>query len=207
MRSDMAKVLVRSGPEAGGGSGRSTMGYRKDLPAGPRPRTGGRGRGSRIGGAAGRNTRATSSARSAGSCARTSGRPWDVVYSEICAGPRQGFPAREQFLGHVYRFVEQARDPGRRCPCHGRRHRYHGTPLQNHGGRYFYVCPKIGPASKQVPESEEDDAIDRTEGPPDWRRDPLGKRASDEPCGFDSRPFRCRAGAARAVPDSMVPVV
>jgi hypothetical protein len=29
-----------------------------------------------------------------------------------------------------------------------------------------------------------------TEGLPDWRRDPLGKRASDEPCGFNSRPFR-----------------
>ena len=34
-----------------------------------------------------------------------------------------------------------------------------------------------------------------TEGPPDRRRDPPGKRASDEPCGFDSRPFR--SGASR----------
>ena len=45
-----------------------------------------------------------------------------------------------------------------------------------------------------------------TEGLPDGRRDPLGKRASDEPCGFDSRPFRC--GAGRWIDDSsMVSVV
>lgn len=28
------------------------------------------------------------------------------------------------------------------------------------------------------------------EGPPDRRRDPLGRRAGDKPCGFDSHPFR-----------------
>ena len=37
-----------------------------------------------------------------------------------------------------------------------------------------------------------------TEGPPDRRRDPLGKRTSDEPCGFDSRPFRLGPGEPRA---------
>ena len=36
---------------------------------------------------------------------------------------------------------------------------------------------------------------DDTEGPPDRGRDPPGERASDEPCGFDSRPFR--SGASR----------
>src|SRR5438046_126510 len=30
-----------------------------------------------------------------------------------------------------------------------------------------------------------------TEGPPDWRRDPVGSRPScNTPCGFDSCPFR-----------------
>ena len=38
------------------------------------------------------------------------------------------------------------------------------------------------------------------EGLPDRRRDPLGKRASDEPCGFDSRPFRCVRGVTGSTP-------
>ena len=29
-----------------------------------------------------------------------------------------------------------------------------------------------------------------TEGQPDWRREPVGSRLSDKPCGFDSRSFR-----------------
>ena len=33
-----------------------------------------------------------------------------------------------------------------------------------------------------------------TEGLPDWRRDLPGARASDEPCGLDSRPFRLVPG-------------
>jgi hypothetical protein len=32
-----------------------------------------------------------------------------------------------------------------------------------------------------------------TEGPPDRRRDPPGTRASEQPCGFESRPFRFEA--------------
>ena len=33
------------------------------------------------------------------------------------------------------------------------------------------------------------------EGLPDWRRGPSGTRVCDQPCGFDSRPFRCVCGA------------
>jgi hypothetical protein len=77
------------------------------------------------------------------------GRPWDLVYSEICRETRDRFPVREHFLVHVYQYVEKCVILVDGVPCHGEGFG-HGTPLRNHGGRYLYVCPKSG-LLKKVP--------------------------------------------------------
>src|SRR6185312_5568539 len=78
------------------------------------------------------------------------GRPWDLVYSEICRELRERFPVREHFLVHVYQYVEKCVVLVDGVPCHGGG-LAHGTPLRNHGGRYLYICPKTG-ILRRVPE-------------------------------------------------------
>ncbi len=71
------------------------------------------------------------------------GRPWNRVYSEICAEVRGGFPVREHFQSHVFSLV--ARDvlliDG--VPCH-RGGYAEGRPLKWSPWGSFYVCPKTG---------------------------------------------------------------
>jgi hypothetical protein len=78
------------------------------------------------------------------------GRPWNLVYSEICREIGKGFPTREHFLLHVYQYVEKDVILIDGVPCHGAGHE-HGSPLRNYGGRYLYICPKSG-LLKKVPE-------------------------------------------------------
>jgi hypothetical protein len=77
------------------------------------------------------------------------GRPWDIVYSEICRGTRAGFPVREHFLLHVYQYVETKVVLIDGVPCRGDGPGY-GTPLTNFAGQYLYVCPISG-LLKKVP--------------------------------------------------------
>jgi hypothetical protein len=77
------------------------------------------------------------------------GRPWDLVYSEICRGTRARFPVREHFLIHVYQYVEAKVVLVDGVPCRGDGWGY-GTPLTNYANQYLYVCPKSG-LLKKVP--------------------------------------------------------
>jgi hypothetical protein len=147
MRSDMAKVLVER-PRGGGGDSIG-KGYRKELQRTPVEEL---------------RTREGIKARSRrnpkwftdhlGPLRRfllsQVGRPWDLVYSEICQGVRKGFPVREHFLLHVYQYVERQVILIDGIPCHGEGRNY-GSPLKNYGGQYLYVCPKSG-LLKKVPE-------------------------------------------------------
>jgi hypothetical protein len=78
------------------------------------------------------------------------GRPWDLVYSEICEGTRQGFPVREHFLVHVFQFVEKSVILVDGVPCYGEGYSY-GTPIRGDHWRSLYVCPRSG-LLKRVPE-------------------------------------------------------
>ena len=71
------------------------------------------------------------------------GRPWDVVHSEICRALPRGSLSRDRFLALVDRYVERSVIVVDGIPLHLGGH-LHGTPLRNHGGRYFYICPKSG---------------------------------------------------------------
>jgi hypothetical protein len=147
MRSDMAKVLVER-PRGGRGVPVG-KGYRKELQRTPIEET---------------RTREGIKARCRNNPKWFSdhlgplrrfllsqvGRPWDLVYSEICQGVRKGFPVREHFLLHVYQYVERAVILVGNIPCHGEG-RVYGTPLSNYSGQYLYVCPKSG-LLKRVPE-------------------------------------------------------
>jgi hypothetical protein len=71
------------------------------------------------------------------------GRPWDLVYSEICQELRDRSAARKDLLTHVFRHVEKCVVLIDGVPCHS--HGYaSGSPLTNYGGLYLYVCPKTG---------------------------------------------------------------
>ncbi len=71
------------------------------------------------------------------------GRPWDLVYSEICAEIRGKFPVREHFLLHVFQFVDRSVILIDGVPCHGEGRSY-GTPLRGSRWRSLYVCPSSG---------------------------------------------------------------
>ncbi len=70
------------------------------------------------------------------------GRPWDVVFSEICAGTTKGSPARASLLVEVDRTVERNVILIDRIPCYGPGSG-HGTPLRWRRGS-VYVCPRTG---------------------------------------------------------------
>lgn len=69
------------------------------------------------------------------------GRPWDKVFSEICAELRKGFPVREHFLRHVRDLVvvHTVLIDGVACGGEGREY---GVPISELRWRRFYVCPK-----------------------------------------------------------------
>jgi hypothetical protein len=71
------------------------------------------------------------------------GRPWDVVYSEICARLPGRFPVREHFLRHVFDYVALHVVEEDGTPCVGEGRGY-GTPLHVQRYRAFYVCPRTG---------------------------------------------------------------
>ena len=146
MRPDMAKILVER--PRGGRCVAVAKGYRKELQRTPVEDL---------------RTREGIKARSRGNpkwftdhlgplrrfLLSQAGRPWDLVYSEICQGLRKGFPVREHFLLHVHQYVEKRVVLIDGIPCHAEG-RIYGRPLANYGGRYLYVCPKSG-LLKRVP--------------------------------------------------------
>ena len=77
------------------------------------------------------------------------GRPWDLVYSEICREVREQGKARQRLLAEVDHYVEQEVILVDGVPCHGSGYNS-GNPLRNHAGWYFYVCPNSG-LLKSVP--------------------------------------------------------
>jgi hypothetical protein len=86
------------------------------------------------------------------------GRPWDQVFSEICAHVRRDSAVQDHVRDHVEDYVTTNVVLIDGVPCHGgggrRWSRRYGVPL--HGGRIhqqFYVCPLTG-MLRRVPLSE-----------------------------------------------------
>jgi hypothetical protein len=78
------------------------------------------------------------------------GHPWDQVYSEICQDLRGTSGARQRLMTHVDRYVERTVILVDGVPCHGAGFNSE-SPLRNHAGWYFYVCPTSG-LLKSVPQ-------------------------------------------------------
>jgi hypothetical protein len=72
------------------------------------------------------------------------GRPWDKVFSEICANISRNSAVQDHVRDHVYDFVETDVVLIEGVPCRGRSWPY-GEPL---AGRWLrtelYVCPRSG---------------------------------------------------------------
>ncbi len=139
MRSDMDKVLVE---RPRGGAGYAGKGYRKELQRTPPEEWRGR-EGMKARWRGGSKHFSDHLGPLSRFLLSNVGRPWDLVYSEICEGTRRGFPVREHFLVHVFQFVERSAILVDGVPCHGRGNAY-GTPLSNYGGRSLYICPRTG---------------------------------------------------------------
>jgi hypothetical protein len=72
------------------------------------------------------------------------GRPWNAVYSEICAHIDRGNVVQKHILTHLFEYVITTVVLIDGVPCHGEGRQY-GTPIRDSYRRYlWYVCPQSG---------------------------------------------------------------
>jgi hypothetical protein len=140
MREDMAKVIVER-PRLGG-AGPKPKGYRRRLRRygedGPPGREGIR---ARWPDRKGLNEHLGPLRRYLDSQV---GRPWDKVFSEICARIDRNSAVQDHVRDHVEQYVLRHVILVDGVPCYGDGGRLHGHPLRQYRGRGWYVCPKTG---------------------------------------------------------------
>jgi hypothetical protein len=139
VRDDMAKVLVERPRWNSAGVGRTDRGERQRTPIEDWPSREGMKRRWRGG-----NKGFTDHFGPLRRYLRSNvGRPWNKVYSEICAGLRGRFPTREHFLTHVFEIVERHAVLIDGVPHHASG-LLNGWPIRASHWCGFYVCPKTG---------------------------------------------------------------
>lgn len=139
MRDDMAKVLVERPRWNSSGAGPTDRGERQRMPIEEWPSREGMKRRWRGG-----NKGFTDLLGPLRRYLRSNvGRPWNKVYSEICAGLRAGFPTREHFLTHVFELVERHVVLIDGVPHHAAGYSI-GWPIVANRWGGFYVCPRTG---------------------------------------------------------------
>ena len=142
MRSDMAKVIVERPRHKGGawikpkGYGKKLKGYGED---GPPRREGIRARWQ--GGCKYLNEHLGPLRRYLDS---QLGRPWDEVFSEICAHIDRSNPVQDHVRDHVEQYVVRNVLLVDGVPCNGEGGRSYGKPLREMWGMCWYVCPRSG---------------------------------------------------------------
>jgi hypothetical protein len=74
-----------------------------------------------------------------------SGRPWDKVFSEICAHISRDSAVQDHVRDHVFDYVEVHVVEIDGVPC-SKQARFYGTPLHDFPWRrpILYVCPRTG---------------------------------------------------------------
>jgi hypothetical protein len=72
------------------------------------------------------------------------GRPWDKVFSEICAHIDRSNPVQDHVRDHVAEFVTTHVLLIDGVPCNGEGDWNHGKPLHQLRSRPWYVCPRTG---------------------------------------------------------------
>lgn len=72
------------------------------------------------------------------------GRPWDMVFSEICANINRNSAVQDHVRDHVEAYVTTGVILIDGIPCDGTGARTYGTPLHELRYRPWYVCPRSG---------------------------------------------------------------
>jgi hypothetical protein len=72
------------------------------------------------------------------------GRPWDKVFSEICAHIDRSSAVQDHVRDHVADYVTVHALLIDGVPCDGEGGRHYGKPLHQFGYRPWYVCPRTG---------------------------------------------------------------
>src|SRR5947209_44663 len=143
MRADMAKVIVER-PRKKGGSFHKPKGYQRRL-----RRFGEEGPPCREGIKARWQNQTKSLNEHLGPLRRyldsQVGRPWDKVFSEICAHIDRSSAVQDHVRDHVAQYVCVHTLLIDGVPCHGEGGRAYGKPLHEmHRWRPWYVCPRTG---------------------------------------------------------------
>jgi hypothetical protein len=98
------------------------------------------------------------------------GRPWDKVFSEICAHISRNSAVQDHVRDHVEDYVAMHVVLINGVPCHGEGGRLHGKPLHELPSRHprWYVCPRTGLLRRVKVVSRKRKATPRKEGPPEY---------------------------------------
>lgn len=97
------------------------------------------------------------------------GRPWDKVFSEICAHINRNSAVQDHVRDHVedYVTIDVVLIDGE--PCHGKGGSY-GQPLRAWRSRYWYVCPRTGLLRRVTPDRRKPSYRAKKEEPPRFIR-------------------------------------
>jgi hypothetical protein len=166
MRADMAKVIVER-PRFKGGAGKKPKGYRRRL-----RRYGEDGPPGREGIKACWQGGTKSFNEHLGPLRRyldkQVGRPWDKVYSEICAHIDRGSVVQKHILTHVADYVATDVILIDGVPCSGQAGYSYGKPLHQFRYRPWYVCPRTGLLRRVKATGRKRPRRPKPEGPPQY---------------------------------------
>jgi hypothetical protein len=94
------------------------------------------------------------------------GRPWDKVFSEICAHINRNSAVQDHVRDHVEQYVATNVILIDGVPCSGDGGRLYGEPLTASRWRPWYVCPRTGLLRRLEQTSRKRKRKPKQEGPP-----------------------------------------
>ncbi|MBX9789337.1 MAG: hypothetical protein K2Y37_10520 [Pirellulales bacterium] len=158
MRADMAKVIVER-PRVGSRSRQAAKGYQKRL------QRWGLEEAPRREGMYARGGRTKSLNEHLGPLRRylrkQVGRPWNLVFSEICQNIRLDSAVQSHVRDHVWDYVELQVIEIDGVPCYGAGW-LHGRPIATWGRQFLYVCPRTGLLREIKPQARMRQAVEVT---------------------------------------------
>ncbi len=98
------------------------------------------------------------------------GRPWDKVYSEICAHIDRNSAVQDHVRDHVDQYVSTHVILIDGVPCNGEGGLGYGKPLHQMRWRPWYVCPRTGLLRRVKKESRKQPHGPKRETPPKYIR-------------------------------------
>ena len=101
------------------------------------------------------------------------GRPWDKVFSEICAHIDRNSAVQDHVRDHVADYVAVHVLLIDGVPCNGEGGWHYGKPLHQLGYRLWYVCPRTGLLRRVKRTSRKRQRRPKEESPPQYI--PVGK--------------------------------